>query len=475
MPLLDNTPSQVFTPSGDTSLGVRYEGDYNLIALNILTSTVGNVSIKDNLIELSFFEDIHSNFVYGEMLINDAEGLIERLQLHGNEYIRISFGKDGSGVGNIDRLFRIYKASSRRRAQTQDTEKYIIHFCSDELILSHQYKISKSYKNKKISEIITSILVDELKVPSVKYNPNAIEETLGVYNFIVPYLSPFEAINWLSNYAKSKNKDSVGADMLFFENSIGYYFTSLQTLYSLPSYFTYEYNPKNISEKQYGGDIAKKIYNVSGYEILDNFNTEEVTSDGIIANRLLSVDPILRQYDKTDFNYLNYFKGSNHLNNYPILNNLHNRFGDALYETPEACFKLYATNKNQKFIPYINSKPGSIQNDFQVERYITHRRSQLNLSNYHRMKLYVPGDPSMTAGYTINFNLLSGTPATQTVQKNLDQLYSGKYVVSAVRHMIQGTRYNMVMEICKESNVDIIGQVDNSLPIWKNTTKGIIR
>jgi len=44
------------------------------------------------------------------------------------------------------------------------TEQYEFLFCSEELILSEQIKISQSYPDKKVSEIVQDILENKLKV-----------------------------------------------------------------------------------------------------------------------------------------------------------------------------------------------------------------------------------------------------------------------------------------------------------------------
>ena len=72
------------------------------------------------------------------------------------------------------------------------------------------------------------------------------------------------------------------------------------------------------------------------------------------------------------------------------------------------------------------------------------------MSNYTVVKIRIPGDPFVTVGKLVNFNLPSLSNANGT--KELDKLYSGKYLVTAVRHMIQSpTKYQTVLELAKES------------------------
>jgi hypothetical protein len=471
--LIENLQPSSSTTGGNSKIGVRYNKDYNLIAINLLGSNFPIVDLKPMMIEISYFEDVFNNVVSGNMLVEDAQGMIEKLQMHGNEYVRFAFGKDDNPNLRIDKLFRIYKISNRRKSLNFDTENYIIHFCSDELILSNQYKISKSYKGQGISNIIKDILNNKLKVPSEKYKESNIETTKGIYSIIVPNFAPFEAINWLCMYAQPGLKDNVGSDMVLYENTEGFNFKSLQSLFKQSPYFTYEFRPKNTSIEDNNNDNNKQVFNVLTYEIVDTFNTIESAMEGTFANRVLTVDPLLRRYAKIDFNYNSYSKKATLLNKNPVVNNLENRFGDALYETYEGCYKLSITNSGQTQVPYIKQTPGAVQDNFFVETYLPQRKSQLSLANHMKVKFTIAGDPNLTVGKTINFKLYSNEPASEKNQKGIDKYYSGKYLVTAVRHMIQLSEYITVFEAVKDSTVGKFDSVDNNSALWKNTVAGV--
>ena len=100
------------------------------------------------------------------------------------------------------------------------------------------------------------------------------------------------------------------------------------------------------------------------------------------------------------------------------------------------------------------------------------RTAQISLTNYNKMKLVIAGDPGATVGSTINFNLLTMSPTI--TGKEPDKFYSGKYLITAVRHSISMTSFQTVLEIVKESvsNEYISPKMDSVL--WKNTVKGIV-
>jgi hypothetical protein len=448
--------------------GINYPQDFSLKSLVLLSPSIGSFDLKDSMIEITYFEDIFSNTITGRLILGEAEGFIEKLHLNGNEFIRLTFTKASDKHFIIDVLFRIYKISDRQLVNNMQTEGYILYFCSEELILSEQYKVSKSYPQTKISDIVTDITKNYLKVPGNKQVN--VEDTKGIYDFVVPNFKPFEAINWLSTYAQSSGKGVFGSDMLFFENNKGYNFSSLQTLFNQSPYRTYNYEPKNIDTKDQ--PIQDKMYSVLSYKFMNTIDTLGAINSGQFANQLITVDPLLQRYITTNFNYSDYFEKSQSLNKYPIVNDMENRVGDKIYETPQAVIKVSPGNHGQKDVPFIGNKPGSYAHDIFAEVYIPNRTAQLTLSNYNKIKLVIDGDPGALAGYVINFNLLSLTP--KSTDKKPDDFYSGQYLISAVKHSINIGGYTTVLEIVKDSVVKPYVTPDNTSKIWQNTVKGII-
>ena len=448
--------------------GLRHPNDFTLIHLTIFTS-IDSRDFTPNLIELSYNEDVFNNTASGYLMVLDSMGFINNLHFNGNEFIRISFGKGDTTTNIIDKTFRIFNVARRDPKSEGNTETYSIYFCSEELLLSEQYKISKSYKGSDITTNINDILNTYLKVPAKKISK--IDKTYGIYDFIIPYLKPFDAINWLSTYARPGENNfgswsMIGADMVFYEDKFGYNFRSLQSLYSQRPMRQYFYNPKNLSIT----DMAYNLSNALSYEIMDSFDTLGAINQGVFANRLLSIDILLRRYKTTDFSYNNYAQKASHLNSYPIINNYQNRFGDKLYETPEASFKMVFSNSDQNDSSLVKSKPGSVAHDIFAETYIPNRTAQIPLANYTRVKISVPGDPALTAGVVINFNLTSKNPDPQL--KETDKFYSGNYLVTAVRHLLTTGQYRTVLELCKESTTEPYASVKNSSPGWSNAVKG---
>jgi len=424
--------------------GVIYPLDYSIQDIDLFTSGGQKFNIRRLMGVFNYYEDIFGFCSSGSIVLIDAQGFIEKMQLTGNEFLQINIGKVKDDPANIVENFRCYKIDKAKPTGNMNSVTYELFFCSEELLLSEQTKVSQSYKGQTITFIITDILAKKLQVHSNKVG--IIEETTGVYDFVVPTMKPFEAISWLSNYAmQTKYK---GADMLFYQTREGFNFRSLQSIYSDEVYATYQYSAKNIDEADQG--VNAKQNSVQKYEIQKPHDALHEADAGTFANRLLSIDPLTRSHYTTDFDYSSYQKSSTSLNKEPAAETYKNRLGNTQSNSFESTLKVTHSNQNQANVKYIKTKAGSVSNDMFSEKTIPMRTAQLALMNYTKIKMTIPGDTGITVGKIIIFNLNSLDASTPN--KEVDKNYAGKYVVTAVRHMFTQTQFQTILEICKDSS-----------------------
>jgi hypothetical protein len=432
----------VSTETSDSLDGVGYNVQgASIDKLELTTASGQTIELKQLLIELSYYEDIYTFAVSGSIILRDGQGLVDGFQLTGNEFLHVNFGRVKGSNLNIDRKFRVYKLGNRKPVGNLNSEYLTLHFCSEELLLSEQIKVTKSYSGQEVHKIVKAILTDELKVTKQLF----IEDTKGIYNFTVPRFKPFEAISWLSTYARPASQDLAGADMLCFENKYGYNFLSLRSMFAAAPYKTFKYQQNNTEST-----LEQKTESVLQYEVVKSYDMLNEISAGTFANRLISVDPLTRSYKVTDFNYDDYIKKNKPMNGNGVLADSTNRLGKSPSANPESVVKVVIGNSSQYQVGYIGDKPGSVANDIYVENFIPNRTAQIALANYTVVKIVVPGDPNLVAGMTIEFNIYSFGIKGDT--RELDKQYSGKYLVNAVRHILQSQGvYQTVMEISKES------------------------
>lgn len=434
--------------SSAPSIGpIKNADNYYLNKVELISVSNEAIDIKPMIIEISLYQDIFRPVMTGDVMVNDAIGMINTLKIDGSEKIRITFSKSAS----TDVLFtsveyKIIRIGERIK-KNFNSEHYTIHFCSNELFLSEGQKVSKSYPGKKINDIVTDILTNYLKVP-VKNQSVGITD--GVYDFVIPYKKPFEAINFLATYARAPGTSTNNVyDFLFFERGDRkFVFQSLQTLYQSQSYGTYAFSAKNYFSPESSGGLVLGLRGIKAYSFLDTFDTLYGITTGAFANRVITIDPLTMQYYKSDFNYSKEFEKSKSLNKYPLQNL-------SLSSSYEAVLKVLTTNKNQEKAIGINDKPGAVAKDTYNEDRIRFRTAQIPLSQYTRMKLTVAGDPNLNVGSVIEI-LLPKLNEDQT--GGIDDYHSGRYLITAVRQIIDANmEYETVLEVAKNSFYKIDG------------------
>jgi hypothetical protein len=134
--------------------------------------------------------------------------------------------------------------------------------------------------------------------------------------------------------------------------------------------------------------------------------------------------------------------------------------GKTQSQSSEGVLKVVVGNSKQQDVPYIKENKGTSKDVF-IENFVPNRTAQIALANYTIIKLAIPGDPGITAGRTIEFNIYSLT--IKNSKRELDKFYSGKYLVTAVRHIaVTPNLYQTILEISKDSSPTNYGTQDGS-------------
>ncbi len=82
--------------------------------------------------EINLFEDLMGNCMYGSIMVYDAIDMIQDLPIIGEETLKLAFHVPGEESTKVNRLFRVYKISDRKRDKNDTASSFIIHFTSRE-------------------------------------------------------------------------------------------------------------------------------------------------------------------------------------------------------------------------------------------------------------------------------------------------------------------------------------------------------
>jgi hypothetical protein len=416
--------------------GLVAASDYKLTALILATSDGQTLDIKPIMLELNIYEDIFSPVMTGDVTLGDAGDIISSYKMHGNEYISIVIDKPTLDKP-IKKIFRIYKISDRKFG-TSSLQNYTLHFCSEELILSTQTLLSKSYKGLSIDTMIKDILNNKLKVNPDKMK-GIFSTTTGKFDLIIPRMQPLEAIQWLTPRAYNQNENL----FFFFENRDGFNFTSYENLISKPVYATYSRSVK------VNTNVDENFNSLNFISVTEDFDIIKSMKHGSFSSSLSVLDLVTRKIGSYNFN-AKQVSTKGLLNKNIPANDLKNRLGHTLYDTTDNMLKFIVSSDSD---PTVN--PADIKN------WLPQTATRLGQINSFKVVISIPGDIFIKVGNVVNLVIQKMTPQKEKTEN--DVMRSGKYFVSSVHHIFVQDISTTVLELLSDSvNVDLPGSQPGS-------------
>jgi len=417
-------------------------------------------NILDVVSEINIYEDLFSNGVTGDVFIVDSNNLVNLVPLIGQELIRIKFKTPVIDPNPIRELtFQIYKISART-LKNDRTQGYILHFCSPSVIKNALTKVHRTLgvgNETNIASMIPKLVQDDLKA-----DLGSVSGTLGSYEFIIPYWSPFKTINWLAQRAITDNAND--QNFVFYEtindtsdsslNGMIHNFRAIGQLFheDANSDMQYKFGPINRKLEDTGKelypDIKSMYFTINDYEIPEAMDNLTAIRNGMYASRLISYDVITKKISDTTFDYLKYFdsddsrnmKGKDGVEEYPVTVQRQNPAGLVYTDHPDSNIRRHDTH-DQQHTNFPNSPA--------PDEWLLQRQSSLQQLMMNRFKCVVPGNSVLRVGNMLPIYLPS--PELQDKQGYEDFLVSGNYIIVSLRHKIQKNSYWTHLEMAKDS------------------------
>ena len=439
--------------------GLSSAGDVLVEDLYLISSTGTYIFILDYLVELNIYEDIYSNFMSGQILLSDSANLIKNLPIVGEEYLVVKITTP-SFPASIQKTFRIFSITNRNLISDTGTQTYVLHFCSNEAFNDSVSSLFKPFSGK-IDEIIQELYTDYIetnrnyivtlnglvedstKTPLVILNP-----TENNAKFVSPGWSPFQCINWLSKF--SKPQEGKSCNYLFWESNKQFYFGNIEKIFELSqddgspiNIGTYNYSPPGTKDTS---DVNGRMFLIEEMEIIKTSDNLINNDSGYLANRFISLDLINKKYDIVDYDHINEFDNYTHLTkkgmDYPLFNRDTLRIPNnniTVYPKHSSLFSNFKDNVNEV-----------------IEKIHGNRKSHiLELQNL-KINITVPGRTDVEVGSVLELKFPDMRPSSEEDKSigKYDYRYSGKYLITAIRHKITLLKHTMIMEIAKDSLED---------------------
>ena len=424
-------------------IDIKQSSQFKITELSIITK-LGKFDIGSIFDELNIFDTMLMPSISGNIVVRDGVGLSEKLYFDGSDYISINISKSGEGeLTNFKRTFRIYKQTDRKNIN-QSSEMYVLHFVSEEFIYSLQQKINQSFTGT-YSDSVDIILEKYLKVAPTANKIALLEPTQGIHSFIIPNLSPFDALKWIAYRAV----DSANLpNYLFFQNKYGFNFVSLSTLISKETIADINFNPKNLGRNT---QIKEETFGAYDVRVISQFNLAENIMDGVYAGKFIGFDILTRQLKEDNISFLDVYAKGEHLNKNPNVTDAKNKDNlnvDAMHNSKVSLYPIASPRKYDTYTKSNDNLTSTIIDD--TDNYIFQRNSILKNLTQTKLRITLPGNFALTSG----FNVLVKYPSRSIVDDSsdpYDKTLYGKYLIVATRHIIKYDKHETILEVASDS------------------------
>lgn len=425
-------------------LQVQKSTQFKINELTVVTKA-GQIDISSICDEINIYDTMLLPVITGKLLITDSVGLSGKLIFDGSEALLIDISKDrNSDIGNYKKAFRIYKQSGKENIGL-NTQRYILHFVSDELIYSDQQRVNQVYETT-YNKIVESILIDYLKVPQSQLT-GVFESTMGVRRATIPNLRPLSAIEWCTKRAVDLNNSP---NFMFFQNAVGYNFASLSTLLTQEEILNIKFEPKNVNIN----NAITELSSARSLEVVSQVNAIDKVRSGVDSGKFTGFDPVTGVIGTNKISYADHFSSMKHGNENPATSVISNReklTNMEMYDSKKTVSVFGAAKKLSNYIK--NNDPQSLSKEDDIENYKFQRAAILyNLMN-KRVRLTMPGNFQLSSGFNVNL-IAPNFSIKEKGDDNEDSTLSGKYIIVATRHVIGYDKHETLIEIATTSTAN---------------------
>ncbi len=461
---------------------LNYAGEYAISELKLMSSSGNVVDLSMAYTALSLFEDIFSSSMSGLVVVTDTNNILMNLPVTGQDYLSMKIvtpSLEKSPIDYTQTVFAVNKIDTR--VDADGTQVFQLHFISPELLRNERVRISKSYEST-----ISNMVYDALN--NAKYiNTNKeifLEETKGIRKIVVPNSHPFDFIKKLAREAESKEYNS--PHYLFYENIFGIHFRSIESLYRQASIGSYHAGDVGFSLTT-AGKIEEEYARVIDYQIQANNDTLANVVGGMLASKIITHDIVQKKYDISRHDYFQDFYKYKRVNynstskDNPIYSEVPlDTFGNNLGNFDESRIHLHPTSTvstiglgSLGLIPefvgkdasHYTSDNESLYESNAIPRTLLSRQAKfMELNAGTSINMQIKGNTTIACGDIVEFDM--PIVGKSHGKGDSDIYYSGRYLISKLRHMFQPSANNheIALTLVKDS-------FSTELPINKKATE----
>ena len=382
--------------------------------------------------QLSIYESIYNNCMFGNIKIQDGTGFVEAQGIVGSGAEEVHFALETPNTGmkktaNLEKEWLVNSISNG--VKNPKFTEYDIGIASKYLFVNNKKKISRSFLKMTASEIVDYVGVNILEFgkhglwTELKASPTKHEK-----NTVVPNWNPFQLINFL---AKNSVSAEGASDYLFFENNDGFKFKTVDELkeQDIKRFLTLKNMPVKLVADASGFSIDGAI--MENYSEMQRFNLSNGQLSGQYAGSILthnilekSLTPYTVKYDEKVHKI--------------------NAEGIGLNGPPSKPFKdindwQHSGCMSSNYLYDIHDK-----GEFSHYPWYDMKKAELRTNI---IKFDIPGDTNIFAGDVVQLRIPTHIHVHDLPE---DQYLTGNWLVTAIHHKINTTEYVCTLECMKD-------------------------
>lgn len=437
--------------------------DFILKEVTLINYQDEEIDVQHLRIRIDIYEDMFHNCCSGMISISDALDLPHLFPFVGAERIRITFSKplpvrretDSDESIEFSKTFRIYNVSDRQVTRNNH-QVYTLKFVSEELFKNETSVVQRGFVDKTYSEMV-EIVYDEL----IRIDKDLeIEPTKFLHRHTSNNQKPFQFFNSVASMSVSEEEN--GSFYVFYEDRDKFNFVTLGKLVQKDPVEEYVYWQKNapdpdlINNDQRPESADREIVNVEKYVVNSQINPLMNLKQGMYGSTFFHIDTIRKKTELQEFKLSEEFDSFKHVDKSKPFPEDYD-----LLDKTDAHIRLTLSDKDRDLQEHLTSRDEQIAQTRRYDESHLKRKSQLFQMNTLKLGVKVPGDPKITVGDMIAFNLPSNeADVYEGSPRQLDDYLQGKYLVTAVKHTIDSNKYTMTMSIMKDTLFSNIKYVD---------------
>lgn len=400
-------PNTQFAPGEIKTFGIKANG----------------VDISSMVLQADIYMELFSPTWSSQISFVDTQNLLMNIPIKPGTQLELTLETDYPENKKKTFRFVVYKISDRVQLG-QENQGYILNCVTKEFFINQKKRVSKAYQSMSPQDMVNAILTDYSIGTLADFHSDS-----NKYTVIVPNMSPFAAVNWITKFTMGQ-----AADFWFYQSEDGEFkFQSYEKMLQNRSGVVFKQSNPNLMDDSSNVPL-ENFLNIEHYEFLTQHDSMNNYAAGYYGNTVVSHDLYNKSLSTRTYAY-----------------------GDDI-----AADKNYAPFDEARFAGSQNSNitfnpmnTGLFGNNIQApndtsEDWTGSRKSNVMKMEENRLVMTVPGCVSHyeLLGKQVNVEL----PSHQDVDEEeyLDKYMKGSYVVTAIRHTVTSTFYKVMLELGKK-------------------------